>query len=98
MKKITSILLAFIMLITINTYAAGKEDYGKIIVSVNQTINMAANGSQQVPVTINVNNMKGREVTNLTLKASIKDPNKVYIAGDGYLYNGQNQSFQRSIE
>ncbi len=93
MKKITSILLAFIMLITINTYAAGKEDYGKIIVSVNQTINMAANGSQQVPVTINVNNMKGREVTNLTLKASIKDPNKVYIAGDGYLYNGQNKVF-----
>lgn len=93
MKKITSILLAFIMLITINTYASGKEDFGKIIVSVNQTINMAANGSQQVPVTINVNNMKGREVTNLTLKASIKDPNKVYIAGDGYLYNGQNKVF-----
>ena len=93
MKKITSILLALIMLITINTYATGKEDYGKIIVSVNQTINMAANGSQQVPVTINVNNMKGREVTNLTLKASIKDPEKVYIAGDGYLYNGSDKVF-----
>ena len=97
MKKITSILLALIMLITINTYAAGKEDYGKIIVSVNQTINMAANGSQQVPVTINVNNMKGREVTNLTLKASIKDPNKVYIAGDGYLYNGSDKVFDARL-
>lgn len=97
MKKFTSILLALIMLITINTYAAGKEDFGKIIVSVNQTINMAANGSQQVPVTINVNNMKGREVTNLTLKASIKDPNKVYIAGDGYLYNGQNKVFEAKL-
>ena len=85
------------MLITINTYAAGKEDYGKIIVSVNQTINMAANGSQQVPVTINVNNMKGREVTNLTLKASIKDPNKVYIAGDGYLYNGSDKVFDARL-
>lgn len=85
------------MLITINTYAAGKEDFGKIIVSVNQTINMSANGSQQVPVTINVNNMKGREVTNLTLKASIKDPNKVYIAGDGYLYNGQNKVFEAKL-
>lgn len=97
MKKFTSILLALIMLITINTYAAGKEDFGKIIVSVNQTINMSANGSQQVPVTINVNNMKGREVTNLTLKASIKDPNKVYIAGDGYLYNGQNKVFEAKL-
>lgn len=97
MKKITSILLAFIMLITINTYATGKEDYGKIIVSVNQTINMAANGSQQVPVTINVNNMKGREVTNLTLKASIKDPEKVYIAGDGYLYNGSDKVFDARL-
>ncbi|MFR7349919.1 COG1361 S-layer family protein [Peptoniphilus sp.] len=97
MKKITSILLAFIMLITINTYATGKEDYGKIIVSVNQTINMAANGSQQVPVTININNMKGREVTNLTLKASIKDPDKVYIAGDGYLYNGSDKVFDARL-
>lgn len=97
MKKITSILLALIMLITINTYATGKEDYGKIIVSVNQTINMAANGSQQVPVTINVNNMKGREVTNLTLKASIKDPEKVYIAGDGYLYNGSDKVFDARL-
>lgn len=97
MKKITSILLAFIMLITINTYATGKEDYGKIIVSVNQTINMAANGSQQVPVTININNMKGREVTNLTLKASIKDPDKVYIAGYGYLYNGSDKVFDARL-
>lgn len=97
MKKITSILLALIMLFTINTYATGKEDYGKIIVSVNQTINMAANGSQQVPVTINVNNMKGREVTNLTLKASIKDPDKVYIAGDGYLYNGSDKVFDARL-
>lgn len=97
MKKITSILLAFIMLITINTYATGKEDYGKIIVSVNQTINMAANGSQQVPVTININNMKGIEVTNLTLKASIKDPDKVYIAGDGYLYNGSDKVFDARL-
>lgn len=97
MKKFTSILLAFIMLITINTYATGKEDYGKIIVSVNQTINMAANGSQQVPVTININNMKGREVTNLTLKASIKDPDKVYIAGDGYLYNGSDKVFDARL-
>lgn len=97
MKKITSILLALIMLITINTYATGKENYGKIIVSVNQTINMAANGSQQVPVTINVNNMKGREVTNLTLKASIKDPEKVYIAGDGYLYNGSDKVFDARL-
>lgn len=97
MKKITSILLAFIMLITINTYATGKEDYGKIIVSVNQTINMAANGSQQVPVTININNMKGREVTNLTLKASIKDPDKIYIAGDGYLYNGSDKVFDARL-
>lgn len=97
MKKITSILLAFIMLITINTYATGKEDYGKIIVSVNQTINMAANGSQQVPVTININNMKGREVTNLTLKASIKDPDKVYIAGDGYLYNESDKVFDARL-
>lgn len=97
MKKFTSILLAFIMLITINTYATGKEDYGKIIVSVNQTINMAANGSQQVPVTININNMKGIEVTNLTLKASIKDPDKVYIAGDGYLYNGSDKVFDARL-
>lgn len=83
MKKITAILLALIMLITINTYATENNDYGKILVSVNQTIDMQNSELKRVNISVNKSNMNGKDIDFLTIKASIKDPDKVYIHGDG---------------
>ena len=54
MKKFTSILLALIMLFTINTYANGANQIVNpcIVVSVNQTTNILSNGSANVKVKI----------------------------------------------
>lgn len=115
MKKFTSILLALIMLFTINTYATenpketnqgsnngGKTgtiiqdqnnqfQMGRLIVSVEQTIDMY--NFERKPVTVTVfNNNTNRTIKYLSVKASINEPNKVYIDGDGnVIFNQPNE-------
>lgn len=116
MKKFTSILLALIMLITINTYAAGdpgstgqgsnnssksetnsKEQsnqfqMGRLIVSADQTIDMF--NFERKPVNVSVHNDNtGKPIKYLSVKASINEPNKVYIDGDGNVTFSSNNSY-----
>lgn len=116
MKKITSILLAFIMLITINTYAAGDPgstdsgsnngdtkqtnnqeqsnqfQMGRLIVSADQTIDMFNFDRKSVNVSVH-NDNTGRTIKYLSVKASINEPNKVYIDGDGNVTFSSNNSY-----
>lgn len=116
MKKFTSILLALIMLFTINTYAAGdpgstgqgsnnssksetnsKEQsnqfqMGRLIVSADQTIDMF--NFERKPVNVSVHNDNtGKPIKYLSVKASINEPNKVYIDGDGNVTFSSNNSY-----
>lgn len=116
MKKFTSILLALIMLITINTYAEGdpgstgkgsnnssksennsKEQsnqfqMGRLIVSADQTIDMF--NFERKPVNVSVHNDNtGKPIKYLSVKASINEPNKVYIDGDGNVTFSSNNSY-----
>ena len=101
MKKITSILLAFIMLITINTYAAGDPastgqgnqfQMGRLIVSADQTIDMFNYERKSVNVSVH-NDNTGKPIEYLSVKASINEPNKVYIDGDGNVTFSSNNSY-----
>ena len=94
MKKITSILLALIMLITINTYAEGGSGIalpgGRLIVSVDQTIETSIRGIWAVPVRLDKSKFGDAKINNLSGQVSITNPNKAYIDGDGYLNKTQN--------
>ena len=94
MKKITSILLAFIMLITINTYATEGSGIalpgGRLIVSVAQTIETGTDGIWIVSVRIDKSKFGDSKINNLSGQVSITNPNKAYIDGDGYLNKTKN--------
>lgn len=94
MKKFTSILLALIMLITINTYAEGGSGIalpgGRLIVSVDQTIETSIRGIWAVPVRLDKSKFGDAKINNLSGQVSITNPNKAYIDGDGYLNKTQN--------
>lgn len=94
MKKITSILLALIMLITINTYAEEdpkpKSPGGRLIVSLAQTIETGTNGIWIVSVRIDKTKFGETPINNLSGQVSITNPTKAYIDGDGYLNKTQN--------
>lgn len=94
MKKFTSILLALIMLFTINTYAAGGSgtvlSEGRLIVSLAQTIETGTNGIWIVSVRIDKSKFRDAKINNLSGQVSITNPNKAYIDGDGYLNKTQN--------
>lgn len=83
------------MLFTINTYANGANQIVNpcIVVSVNQTTNILSNGSANVKVKIKKDKTYNEDVTDLIIKASIKDPDKVYIQGDGYVYKSDNSIY-----
>ena len=94
MKKFTSILLALIMLFTINTYAEGSSGIanpgGRLIVSVDQTIETSIRGIWAVPVRLDKSKFGDAKINNLSGQVSITNPNKAYIDGDGYLNKTQN--------
>lgn len=94
MKKFTSILLALIMLVTINTYATGGSgtvlSEGRLIVSLAQTIETGTNGIWIVSVRIDKSKFRDAKINNLSGQVSITNPNKAYIDGDGYLNKTQN--------
>lgn len=65
---------------------------GRLIVSVDQTIDMF--NYERKPVNVSVHNDNtGRTIKDLSVKASINEPNKVYIDGDGNVIFNSSKSY-----
>ena len=92
MKKIIVYVLALILLIgsyPVGTYAEGENTNNsnvKLIVRANQTVQLGDGEAASIGVTIE--NPTDSKIETLTAKATIENPDKVYIDGDGNLFRG----------
>lgn len=91
MKKFLTIFLSLILTFTsfpslVSASAVTTSD-GKLDVVANQTIDLGEGGSANIPVTIK-NNMLQGTAKKVTAQASILNPDKVFIGGDGFILNG----------
>lgn len=91
MKKFLTIFLSLILTFTsfpsLVSASSMTTNDGKLDVVANQTIDLGEGGSANIPVTIK-NNMLQGTAKKVTAQASILNPDKVFIGGDGFILNG----------